>query len=228
MARSIMVVEDDPAIRMVLNAHLRDEGHLVIECPTAEHALVQLVDGRPDVILVDLRLPGINGLDLVRSVRARSEVPIIIVTAQTDSHDVVAGMEAGADDYVTKPFVAKELMARIRRQLRRGEPRSAAAPILQCGPLELRPATGQALLASQPLTLSRIEFDVLAELMSAGGRVLSRDELLRDVWGYDSMGDGRIVDSLIYRLRGKIETDAANPQLLLTVRGFGYRMDARE
>ncbi len=223
-----MVVEDDPAIRMVLCAHLADEGHEVIECVTGEQALVQLVDARPDAILVDLRLPGINGLDLVRSVRAQSEVPIIIVSAQTDSHDVVAGMEAGADDYVTKPFVAKELMARIRRQLRRGEPRNASAPVLQCGPLELRPAIGQAMLGSRVLALSRIEFDVLAELMNAGGRVLSRDELLRDVWGYDSMGDGRIVDSLIYRLRGKIEEDAANPKLLLTVRGFGYRMDVMQ
>ena len=228
MARSIMVVEDDPAIRMVLNAHLKDEGHVVIECPTAEQALVTLVDTQPDVILVDLRLPGIHGLDLVRSVRARSEVPIIIVSAQTDSHDVVAGMEAGADDYVTKPFVAKELMARIRRQLRRSEPRSPELPILQCGPLELRPDTGQALLNGRQLSLSRIEFDVLAELIGAGGRVLSRDELLRDVWGYGSMGDGRIVDSLIYRLRGKIEQDAANPKLLITVRGFGYRMEAGE
>lgn len=225
MARSIMVVEDDPAIRMVLTAHLQDEGHSVIECVTGEQALVQLVDTKPDAILVDLRLPGINGLDLVRSVRAKSEVPIIIVTAQTDSHDVVAGMEAGADDYVTKPFVAKELMARIRRQLRRGEPKSSASAILRCGPLELRPAIGQATLDSKVLSLSRIEFDVLAELMSARGRVLSRDELLREVWGYGSMGDGRIVDSLIYRLRGKIEVDAANPKLLLTVRGFGYRMD---
>ena len=223
-----MVVEDDPAIRAVLCAHLADEGHAVIECVTAEQALVELVDARPDAILVDLRLPGINGFDLVRSVRAQSEVPIIIVTAQTDSHDVVAGMEAGADDYVTKPFVAKELMARIRRQLRRGEPKNPSAPVLICGPLELRPAIGQATLASRVLALSRIEFDVLAELMRAGGRVLSRDELLRDVWGYDSMGDGRIVDSLIYRLRGKIEVDAANPKLLLTVRGFGYRMDVTQ
>ena len=219
-----MVVEDDAAIRMVLKAHLTDEGHDVLECSNAEQALVLLVDEHPDVILIDMRLPGIHGLDLVRSVRGTSQVPIIIVSAQTDSHDVVAGMEAGADDYVTKPFVAKELMARIRRQVRRGEPTTSDLPSLKCGPLELRPATGQALLGSQQLALSRIEFDVLAELMSARGRVLSRDELLRDVWGYSSMGDGRIVDSLIYRLRGKIESDAANPQLLLTVRGFGYRM----
>ena len=226
MQRAVMVVEDDPAIRLVLRTNLEDEGYRVLEAETAEQALVINVDEKADVVLVDLRLPGIHGLDLVRSLRAMSQVPIIIVTAQTDSHDVVAGLEAGADDYVTKPFVAKELMARIRSQIRRATPpeEEAEPGALVCGPIELRPDTAEVLRDGQPVVVSRIEFYVLAELIAARGRVLSRDYLLRKVWGYGNAGDGRVVDNLIYRLRSKIEADPASPQLLTTVRGFGYRM----
>jgi len=221
--RSVLVVEDDDAIRLVLRTNLEDEGYRVVEAATAEQALVQALDEHLDVVLVDLRLPGIQGLDLIRSLRGTSQVPIIIVTAQTDSHDVVAGLEAGADDYVTKPFVSKELMARIRSQLRRSVP-TDPAPRLRCGPIELRPDTAEVLRDGDPIPVSRIEFYVLAELIEARGRVLSRDHLLRRVWGYSNAGDGRVVDNLVYRLRNKIEADPANPQLLITVRGFGYRM----
>lgn len=230
MVRTVLVVEDDEAIRLVLRTNLEDEGYHVLEAGTAEQGLVLMMDEKVDVVLVDLRLPGIQGLDLVRSLRATSQVPIIIVTAQTDSHDVVAGLEAGADDYVTKPFVAKELMARIRTQLRRAnaeeEPVEPQPQALVCGPIELRPDAAEVLRDGEPLPVSRIEFYVLAELIGARGRVLSRDYLLRKVWGYGNAGDGRVVDNLIYRLRSKIEEDPANPQLLTTVRGFGYRMKA--
>lgn len=234
MQRTVMVVEDDDAIRMVLRTNLEDEGYRALEALTAEQGLVLVQDESPDVVLVDLRLPGIHGLDMVRSLRATSQVPIIIVTAQTDSHDVVAGLEAGADDYVTKPFVAKELMARIRTQLRRvvpsddddGEQVLENPEVLVCGPIELRTGTAEVMRAGEPIPVSRIEFYVLAELISAKGKVLSRDHLLRKVWGYGNAGDGRVVDNLIYRLRNKIELDPANPELLLTVRGFGYRMKA--
>jgi DNA-binding response OmpR family regulator len=237
MQRTVMIVEDDAAIRMVLRTNLEDEGYRVLEAVTAEQGLVIVLDEAPDVVLVDLRLPGIHGLDLVRSLRATSQVPIIIVTAQTDSHDVVAGLEAGADDYVTKPFVAKELMARIRTQLRRATPSdedeegleesdNESAERLVCGPIELRTGTAEVLRLGEPVPVSRIEFYVLAELIGAKGKVLSRDHLLRKVWGYGNAGDGRVVDNLIYRLRNKIEQDPANPELLLTVRGFGYRMKA--
>ncbi|MDP4804687.1 MAG: response regulator transcription factor [Candidatus Nanopelagicales bacterium] len=237
MQRTVMIVEDDAAIRMVLRTNLEDEGYRVLEAVTAEQGLVIVLDEAPDVVLVDLRLPGIHGLDLVRSLRATSQVPIIIVTAQTDSHDVVAGLEAGADDYVTKPFVAKELMARIRTQLRRATPADGDeegleegdgenAERLVCGPIELRMGTAEVLRLGEPVPVSRIEFYVLAELIGAKGKVLSRDHLLRKVWGYGNAGDGRVVDNLIYRLRNKIEQDPANPELLLTVRGFGYRMKA--
>ena len=228
MMKTALVVEDDPTIRLVLRTNLENDGLRVLEAETAESALVIVQDEMPDIVLVDLRLPGIHGFDLVRSLRARSEVPIIIVTANTDSHDVVAGLEAGADDYVTKPFVTKELMARIRRQLRRPTPDASAASgsILRCGPLELHQDTCEVRRDGAKIAVSRIEFDVLQALMSAQGRVLSRDYLLRTVWGYSNAGDGRVVDNLIYRLRGKIEADPSRPELLLTIRGFGYRMKA--
>lgn len=232
--RSVMVVEDDEAIRLVLSEHLREEGYGVIEAGSAEQGLVLARDHDPDVVLVDLRLPGLHGLDLVRSLRATSEVPIIIVTANADSHDVVAGLEAGADDYVTKPFVSKELMARIRTQLRRvGVPAPSSdvsdggdspSGQLVCGPIVIDLDTAQVRRAGEVLSVSRIEFYVLVELISAGGKVLSRDYLLRKVWGYGNAGDGRVVDNLIYRLRSKVERDPGHPEHLLTVRGFGYRM----
>ncbi len=229
MVRTVMVVEDDDAIRLVLRTNLEDEGYRVLEAVTAEQGLLIMMDEKVDVVLVDLRLPGIHGLDLVRSLRATSQIPIIIVTAQADSHDVVAGLEAGADDYVTKPFVAKELMARIRTQIRRVNPQEdeeTSDQALVCGPIELHPDSAEVLRNGEAVPVSRIEFYVLAELIGARGRVLSRDYLLRKVWGYGNAGDGRVVDNLIYRLRNKIEEDPASPQLLTTVRGFGYRMKA--
>ena len=226
MARSALVVEDDPAIRLVLRSNLESEGYHVHEAESGERALETMSSEAVDVVLIDLRLPGIQGLDLIRSVRASSDVPILIVTAQTDSHDVVAALEAGADDYVTKPFVSKELTARIRTVLRRTARAEESARPLTCGPIELRPSTAEVLRDGVVVPMSRIEFQVLEELIAARGAVLSRDYLLRTVWGYSGAGDGRVVDNLIYRLRSKIEEDSANPSLLRTVRGFGYRMTA--
>jgi len=226
VAKTVMVVEDEPEIRLVLRTYLEDEGYRVVEAETGERALSLSLDESPDVVLVDLRLPGIHGLDVVRSMRATSKVPIIVVTAQADSHDVVAGLEAGADDYVTKPFVPKELGARIRAQLRRNAVESGEVrqDVMACGPIVIRPETAEAFKDGEPLSLSRTEFRVLQELIVAGGRILSRDDLLRRVWGYGNAGDGRVVDNLIYRLRSKLEIDAASPEHLVTVRGFGYRL----
>lgn len=224
MARTVLIVEDDAAIRLVLRTNLEDEGYGVFEAPTAEAALEIMVDESPDALLVDLRLPGLQGLELVRALRLRSQVPIIIVSAQTDSHDVVAGLEAGADDYVTKPFVSKELMARLRTVFRRISRPETDDEDQSCGPIVLHPRTAELVVAGKLIPVSRIEFEVLAELIAARGRVLSRDYLLRTVWGYGNAGDGRVVDNLIYRLRVKIEQTPSAPQHLLTVRGFGYRM----
>jgi DNA-binding response OmpR family regulator len=220
-----MLVEDDVAIRMVLRVALEDAGYEVLEAETGEQALIMAIDEAADVLLVDLRLPGIHGLDVVRTIRGASRVPIIILTAQSESHDVVAGLEAGADDYVTKPFVTTELLARVAAQLRRSsavEPESS----IECGPLVLSPELGQLHVNGSPVPLSRTEFKVMQELMLARERVLSRDYLLKHVWGYQHAGDGRIVDNLVYRLRAKVEADPADPVHLVTVRGFGYRLKA--
>ena len=224
MNRSVLIVEDDTEIRLVLRANLENEGYHVHEAATAEDALLIMIDEEVDFVLVDLRLPGIQGMDLIRSLRATSQVPIIIVSAQTDSGDVVAGLEAGADDYVTKPFVAKELAARIRTILRRSSVNQEPSRHLVCGSVEVWPEIAEVKLDGTPIQLSKIEFNVLVELVAAEGKILSRDYLLRTVWGYYLPGDARIVDNLIYRLRSKIEPDPANPTLLTTVRGFGYRM----
>ena len=220
-----MLVEDDAAIRMVLRVALEDAGYEVLEAENGETALIMALDEAADVMLVDLRLPGIHGLDVVRTIRGASRVPIIILTAQSESHDVVAGLQAGADDYVTKPFVTTELLARVAAQLRRStaaEPESS----IECGPLVLTPELGALHVHGSPVPLSRTEFKVMQELMLARERVLSRDYLLKNVWGYQHAGDGRIVDNLIYRLRAKIEVDPAEPVHLVTVRGFGYRLKA--
>ena len=226
MSRSVMLVEDDAAIRMVLRVALEDEGYEVLEAETGEEALLLAMDEAADVILVDLRLPGIHGLDVVRTIRGASRVPIIIVTAQVDSDDIVAGLKAGADDYVTKPFVTSELLARVGAQIRRTEPADDADGALSCGPFVLSADVGALYINGSAVPLTRTEFKVLHELMSARERVLSRDYLLKHVWGYQHAGDGRIVDNLVYRLRSKIEDDPASPNYLVTVRGFGYRLKA--
>ena len=226
MTRSVMLVEDDPAIRMVLRVALEDAGYEVLEASTGEEALLLALDEAADVLLVDLRLPGIHGLDVVRTVRGSSRVPIIVLTAQAESADVVAGLEAGADDYVTKPFVTSELLARIGAQLRRSQPVDDADETMECGPFVLSPAVGALYVNGSAVPLTRTEFKVLQELMVAQEKVLSRDHLLKHVWGYQHAGDGRIVDNLVYRLRSKIEDDPASPRHLVTVRGFGYRLKA--
>jgi DNA-binding response OmpR family regulator len=226
VAKTVMVVEDDEEIRLVLRYALEDEGYRVLEAANGEQALVLGHDEDPDVLLVDLRLPGIHGLDVVRSVRATSKVPIIIVTAQADSHDVVTGLEAGADDYVTKPFITKELMARIRAQIRRANDVASDHDLLECGEVRLRPETAEVQVGHRVVPLSPTEYKLLAELIGARERVVSRDDLLRNVWGYRNPGDGRVVDNLVYRLRAKMEADPAEPVHLLTVRGFGYRLKA--
>jgi DNA-binding response OmpR family regulator len=224
MTTRVLVIEDDPGIRMVLRTALSDEGFAVVESATGEEALAISQQEELDLALVDLRLPGIQGLDVVRSLRGFGQLPIIIVTAMSDSHDVVAGLEAGADDYIVKPFVAKELTARVRALLRRAGSAERADGSLVVGDLEVRPDTMEVLLRGHPLPLSRTEYLVLQRLAEANGAVLSRSQLLHDVWGYSYTGDGRVVDNLVYRLRAKIEDDPADPQVLLTARGFGYRL----
>ncbi len=235
----LLVVEDDERIRASLRLALRDEGYRIVDVADAQAALEALSpDGGavdPDLVLLDVLLPGMSGLDLCRTLRRSSAVPVIMLTARDDSHDVVAGLEAGADDYVTKPYNVKELAARIRSLLRRtqglldeeaaaGMP-DAPAPGRRVGRLELRLAEGVVRRDGEPVGLTRTEFLLLSELVAHERRVLSREQLLERVWGYDYYGDVRVVDAHIRRLRAKIEDDPSDPAHVVTVRGLGYRFD---
>ena len=171
-------------------------------------------------------LPGIDGFEVCRSIRRLGDVPIVMVTARSDSHDVVAGLEAGADDYLRKPFDPKELSARIRALLRRVRTEDSSPTKIQIGQLEVLPEEGVVRHAGSEVHLTRTEFRLLVELASADSRVLSREDLLERVWGYDYFGDGRLVDVHVRRLRTKIEPDPANPRYVMTIRGMGYKLQA--
>ena len=205
----------------MLELALRDHGYDVRTAATGEQGLEEVALRRPDVLLLDLMLPGIDGLEVCRRVRAEGDLPIIAVTARSDSADVVAGLEAGADDYVTKPVVASVLAARIRAVLRRVPPHAAQTRI---GDLELLTDRAVVLRRGQELALTKTEYRLLCQLAETPGAVKTREELLHDVWGYDYFGDTRLLDVHVRRLRVKVEDDPGNPQLVLTVRGIGYRL----
>ncbi len=205
---------------------LEDEGWVVEEAASGEDALNAFTREPADVVLIDIMLPGIDGFDVCRAIRRVSDVPIVMVTARIDTHDVVAGLEAGADDYLTKPFAPKELSARIRALLRRVRSSDAGSRHMVFGDLEIIPDEGVVRLAGTELHLTKTEFRLLVELASNPGRVFSREVLLEKVWGYGYFGDGRLVDVHIRRLRTKIESDAANPRHVVTVRGLGYKLQA--
>jgi DNA-binding response OmpR family regulator len=225
MTGRLLIIEDDERIRASMRLALEDEGYDVDEAVSGEIALERFSEQPADVVLIDLMLPGMDGFECCRQLRRTSAVPVIMVTARTDTHDVVAGLEAGADDYVTKPFVAKELAARIRALLRRA--RSVDEPsVLTFGEVEVRPDEGTVQRGGEEVHCTRTEFRLLCELAANPGKVLSREQLLDRVWGYDYFGDGRLVDVHIRRLRTKIEPDPANPRHILTVRGMGYKLTA--
>lgn len=222
----ILAVEDDERIRAAVKLALEDEGWTVDEAASGEEAVILFLRQPADVVLIDIMLPGIDGFELCRTIRRHSDVPIVMVTARSDTHDVVAGLEAGADDYLTKPFAPKELSARIRALLRRARPAHPAHPKLVFGDLEIIPDEGKVLRDGTELDLTKTEFRLLCELAQNPGRVFSREQLLDDVWGYGYFGDGRLVDVHIRRLRTKVEKDPANPRHVVTVRGLGYRLQA--
>jgi DNA-binding response OmpR family regulator len=227
MPGRILYVEDDAAIREQTVTLLRDEGFDADEAATAEAGLARF-DRRPaDCVLLDVMLPDLDGFELCRQLRARSDVPIIMVTARADSFDVVAGLEAGADDYVTKPFVPKELSARIRAMLRRARGFGTSRATIQLGDrVEVVPEEGIVRVEGEDVHLTRTEFRLLCELAAAPGRVFSREVLLEAVWGYEYVADTKLVDVHVYRLRSKIEKDPSEPVHLLTVRGLGYKIVA--
>ncbi len=226
MGPRILSVEDDERIRTAVKLALEDEGWTVDEAGSGEEAVELFHRSPPDVVLIDIMLPGIDGFELCRTLRRHSDVPIVMVTARNDTHDVVAGLEAGADDYLTKPFAPKELSARIRALLRRIRPISPGHAKLTFGDLEIVPEEGKVLRSGQELHLTKTEFRLLCELAQNPGRVFSRESLLDKVWGYDYFGDGRLVDVHVRRLRTKVEADPANPRHVVTVRGLGYRLQS--
>ena len=223
---SLLFVEDDDSIRLALRLALDDEGYDVREASDGRSGLDAFQRVEPDLVLLDLRLPDMSGFDVCRAMRASSIVPIIIVTAQADTYDLVAGLEAGADDYVTKPVVPKELAARIRAALRRVQLHESAVtpPQSRFGDVELRREQGVALKAGVELNLTKTEFRLLCEFADHVGVVLSRDQLLERVWGYEYLGDSRLVDAHVRRLRVKIEDHPDDPKLIVTARGVGYRL----
>ncbi len=223
MTVRILTVEDDERIRTAVSLALEEEGWEVKETANGEDALVAFAQDPSDVVLIDIMLPGIDGFEVCRRIRRLGDVPIVMVTARSDSHDVVAGLEAGADDYLRKPFDPKELSARVRALLRRSRPSESPAPMV-VGQLEVIPDEGVVRLAGDEVHLTRTEFRLLVEFASSPGKVMSREELLERVWARDYFDDERLVDVHVRRLRTKIEPDPANPRYVVTVRGMGYKL----
>lgn len=224
MTIRILTVEDDERIRTSLRLALENEGWVVEEASSGEEALASFTSNPTDIVLVDITLPGVDGFDICRAIRHDSDVPIIMVTARSDTHDVVGGLESGADDYLTKPFAPKELSARIRALLRRMRVSGTDNTPLVFNDLEILPQQGTVQVAGTQIHLTKTEFKLLIELASNAGQALSRETLLERVWDLGYFGDGRLVDVHIRRLRTKIEINPANPRYVITVRGMGYKL----
>jgi two-component system response regulator MtrA len=219
----ILLVEDDPSIREVTALGLRSAGFTIVTASDGVEGLDRFRAEPFDLVLLDIMLPRLDGFDVCREIRRGSTVPVVMLTARSDTIDIVVGLEAGADDYVRKPFEVPELVARIRAALRRAGRRPEDADRLGFGPLTIDLAGRAVTRHDQDLPLTRTEFDLLVELVRHVGQVLPRDVLLDRIWGYDYLGDSRLVDVAIGRLRAKIEDDPAHPTLIQTVRGAGYK-----
>jgi two-component system response regulator MtrA len=219
----ILIVEDDPSIREVTAIGLAAAGFAVTTASDGVEGLERFRSAPFDLVLLDVMLPRLDGYEVCRQIRRTSTVPVVILTARSDTMDVVVGLEAGADDYVRKPFEVPELIARVRAALRRAARLPDEADIATLGPLSIDVAGRSVSRDGVDIPLTRTEFDLLLELVRHPGQVLTRDVLLDRVWGYDYLGDSRLVDVAIQRLRAKIETDPAAPELVLTVRGAGYK-----
>jgi DNA-binding response OmpR family regulator len=222
--KKILVVDDEPTLVATLRYNLEREGYEVIDAADGESALSAALTGRPDLILLDLMLPGMDGLEVCRILRRDMAVPILMLTAKAEEIDKVVGLELGADDYVTKPFSMRELLARVRALLRRAKtPPSVEVDVLQTGDLEVDLRRRRVLRDGQELSLKPKEFELLAFLVRNRDRVLTRDTLLNQIWGFNFAGDtSRTVDVHVRWLREKIEAEPAKPTRLITIRGVGY------
>ena len=221
MKSRILVVDDDVALAEMIGIVLESEGFEVSYCADGAKAVPTFRADQPDLILLDLMLPGMDGVQICEIIRQESDVPIIMLTAKSDTVDVVTGLEAGADDYVPKPFKPKELIARVRARLRRGD--DAEVPRLRIADLEIDVAGHEVTRDGQPIGLTPLEFDLLVALARKPWQVFSREALLEQVWGYRHAGDTRLVNVHVQRLRSKIEHDPENPKIVVTVRGVGYK-----
>ncbi len=223
MDARILVVEDDASIRELTERGLRAAGFEVLTAATGDDGLERFRADRPDAVVLDVMLPGMDGLEVCKAIRATSAVPVVMLTARSDTLDVVVGLESGADDYVTKPFEMPELIARVRASLRRASGNHPNADVLRVGEVRIDVAAHTVTRADERVELTPTEFRLLAELARHAGNVLSREQLLDLVWGYDYLGDSRLVDATVQRLRSKIETEPSTPRTIETVRGVGYR-----
>jgi len=222
---SVLLVEDEPALADSMQYSLEREGFRVVVAADGESAVARFREGIPSLVLLDLMLPRLSGLDVCRIIRQESTVPIVIVTAKDGEADKVAGLELGADDYVTKPFSMRELISRVRAQLRRAGMAGDAAPveILRGGPVELDLARHEARVHGEEVRLTPKEFELLEVFLERRGRLLTREFLITEVWGPNYFGDTKTLDVHVKRLRQKIEDDPHQPRHLVTVRGLGYR-----
>ena len=221
MKGRVLVVDDDTALSEMLGIVLANEGFEPVFCANGDEALAVFRDKRPDLVLLDLMLPGRDGVDVCRQIRAESGVPIVMLTAKVDTIDVVVGLESGADDYIMKPFKPKELVARIRARLRR--PLDDLPEQLQIGDVTIDVAGHSVKRDGHAIALTPLEFDLLVALARKPWQVFTREVLLEQVWGYRHSADTRLVNVHVQRLRSKIERDPENPEVVLTVRGVGYK-----
>jgi two-component system, OmpR family, response regulator RegX3 len=225
----VLVVEDEESFSDALSYMLRREGFDAVVARSGPEALAEFDRSGADIVLLDLMLPGLPGTEVCRALRTRSNVPIIMLTAKDGEIDKVVGLELGADDYVTKPYSARELVARIRAVLRRRGDAAEAPPtdgVLEAGRIRMDVERHVVAVAGEPVSLPLKEFDLLEYLLRNAGRVLTRGQLIDRVWGSDYVGDTKTLDVHVKRLRAKLEPDPANPTCLLTVRGLGYKLEA--